>query len=133
MDREAIKALIDQAYEYRRTKHIEGIMSLFHPDARFELAGSKALTAVAGVSQGHQELRTTLAKLIANFEFEQREIVNIVIENEQAVVHSRVRLRFIPKNFAVTTDLVDIWKFDNGKIVELVEFVDTALINDLVR
>jgi ketosteroid isomerase-like protein len=133
MDREAIKALIDQAYEYRRPKHIEGIMSLFHPDARFELAGSKALTAVAGVSQGHQELRTTLARLIANFEFEQREIVNIVIENEQAVVHSRVRLRFIPKNFAVTTDLVDIWKFDNAKIVELVEFVDTALINDLVR
>jgi hypothetical protein len=83
MDLEAIKALIGQAYEYRRTKHIEGIMSLFHPGARFD--------------------------------------------------HSRVRLRFIPKNFAVTTDLVDMWKFDEGKIVELVEFVDTALINDLVR
>ena len=31
MDREGIKALNStQAYEYRRTKHIEGIMSLLH-------------------------------------------------------------------------------------------------------
>ncbi len=31
------------------------------------------------------------------------------------------------------TDMLDLWKFENGKVVELVEFVDTALINHLMQ
>jgi ketosteroid isomerase-like protein len=71
--------------------------------------------------------------LVAAFEFVQRDIVNLIIEGQQAAVHSRVKLRFIPKDRTVTTDILDLWKFEDGKIVELVEFVDTALINNLTR
>ena len=132
-DRETIKALIERAYEARRTGDIEGIMAVFHPDGKFELAGSKEHTATVGTAQGHQELRATLAGLVAAFQFVQRDIVSIVIEDERAAVHSRVKLRFVPKDKTVTTDLLDLWKFRDGKIVELVEFVDTALVNDLMR
>jgi uncharacterized protein (TIGR02246 family) len=132
-DREAIKALIDRAYEARRTEDLEGILALFHPDARFELAGSKQHTKVAGAANGHHELRATLTGLIAAFQFVRRDVINTVIENDQAVVHSRVTLRYVPKDRLVTTDLLDLWKFRDGKIVELVEFADTALVNDLMR
>ena len=132
-DREAILALIEQAYEARKTGNIEGIMSHFHLDGKFELVGSKSHTAAAGSAQGHQEIRATLTGLISAFEFVERDIVSIVIDGERAAVHSRVKLRFIPKDKAVTTDLLDVWKFENGKIVELTEFADTALINDLMR
>jgi ketosteroid isomerase-like protein len=54
-------------------------------------------------------------------------------ESEQAAVHSRVTLRFVPKDLTVSTDLLDLWKFENGKIVELIEFADTALVNDLMK
>jgi hypothetical protein len=40
-EREAIQALIEQAYEARKTGNVERIIDLFHPDGKFELAGSK--------------------------------------------------------------------------------------------
>ncbi len=60
-NRETIRALIELAYEARRTGDIEAIMAVFHPDRKFQLAGSKTLTAAAGSAQGHAELRTMLA------------------------------------------------------------------------
>ena len=74
-----------------------------------------------------------LPGFIASFEFIQRDFVAMVVNGERAAVHSRVKLRFIPKDRTVTTDLLDLWKFENGKVIELVEFADTALVNDLMR
>jgi uncharacterized protein (TIGR02246 family) len=133
MDREAIKALLERAYEARRTEDIEGIIAVFDPDAKFTLVGSKEVTAVAGIAQGHRKLRIMLSGLIDHFQFVHRDILSILIDNDAAAVHSRVTLRFVPKDKTVTTELLDLWKIENGKIVELIEFVDTALINDLMR
>jgi hypothetical protein len=52
---------------------------------------------------------------------------------DAAAVHSCVTLRYIPKNLTVRTEIVDLSKFENEKIVELVEFADTALVNDFMR
>jgi ketosteroid isomerase-like protein len=131
-NREMIKALIERTYEARRTDDIEGTLAAFHADGKFELAGSKEHTPATGSAQGHQELRVTFAKLIAAFQFVERDILSLVIEDKRAAVHSRVKLRFVPKDRTVTTDLIDLWKFRDGKVVELVEFADTALINDLM-
>jgi ketosteroid isomerase-like protein len=132
-DRKAIQALIDQGYHARKTGDVEAIIAIFHPAGRFELSGSKTLTAAAGTAQGHQALRTTFAGFIAAFEFIQRDVISIVIDGERAAVHSRVKMRFIPKDNTVTTDMLDLWKFENGKVVELVEFADTALVNHLMQ
>ncbi len=132
-NRETIQAVIEQGYAARKTGDIEGILAIFHPDAKFELAGSKALTPAVGIAKGHQELRMALAGLIEGFEFVERDIIGSMIDGEQAAIHSRVQLRHRPKNKTVTTDILDVWKFEDGKVVEFVEFVDTALINDLMR
>lgn len=131
-NRETIQAVIDQVYAARRTGDIDSIMAIFHPDAKFELAGSKVLTPAVGIWRGHQELRTTIAGLIAGFEFIQRDIISSVIDGERAAIHSRVKLRSIPKDKTAATDILDLWKFENGRVVEFVEFVDTALVNDLM-
>lgn len=133
MDREAIKALIDRAYEARQTESIESIIAIFHPDAKFQLAGAREHTAAVGIAQGHGELRATLAQLVADFQFLQRDIISVLIDGERAAVYSRVKLRFVPKDRTVMTELLDLWKFEDGKIVELVEFVDTALVNEMMR
>jgi ketosteroid isomerase-like protein len=106
-------------------------MAIFHPDGKFELAGSKEHTAAAGSAQGHQELRTTLVGLVATFQFVQRDTISILIDGDRAAVRSHVVLRFNPKDKTMTTEFLDLWKLENGKIVELVEFVDTALVNEL--
>lgn len=133
-DRGAIRVLIDRAYEARASEDIEAALALFHPNGKFEIVGAKELTKAAGTARGHQELRKTLSELMATFQFVRREIINMIIDdkNEQAAVHSRATLRFVPKELVVSTDLLDLWRFENGKIVELIEFADTALVNDLM-
>ncbi|MEH2480735.1 hypothetical protein V1282_004092 [Nitrobacteraceae bacterium AZCC 2146] len=49
-DRKAIEALIEESYNARKKGNVEDLMSAFHPEAVFELVGSKATLAVAGVS-----------------------------------------------------------------------------------
>jgi ketosteroid isomerase-like protein len=133
VDRLATQSLIDHLYALRNAGDLEGIVALFHPDCIFEIAGSKAKTAVAGTERGHHEVRRALANLIANFEFFERKVIRTVIEGGYAAVHSRVRLRSVPKDRTVTTDILDLCKFEDGKVVELLEFADTALINDLMQ
>jgi ketosteroid isomerase-like protein len=70
--------------------------------------------------------------LIALFEFIDRNIICMVIDGERAAVHSRVKIKYVPQNRIVTTDLLDTFHFRDGKIVEFVEFADTALIKNLM-
>ena len=132
-DREQIKSLIEQAYEARRTENIDALMAAVHPDCKFEIAGAKPLAQAAGIAQGHAQLRETLTALIGNFQFVRRDFLNMVIEDGRAAVHSRVVLRFVPNGKTETTEIIDLWKFENGKIIELTEFVDTALVNEMMR
>jgi ketosteroid isomerase-like protein len=132
MDRGAIEALIGQAYAARKEGDIEGLMSAFHPDAVFELAGSKELLAVAGATQGHQDIRTAMTGFIAAFDFTHRDIISITTDGERAAVHSRLTVKFVPGGRTFSSDLVDLFRFKDGKIIELLEFADTALIKDVI-
>ena len=86
----------------------------------------------AEAARGHQNIHTTMTGLIAVFDFIDRDIISMVIDGERAAVHSRVKIKFVPAGRTVTTDLTDSFHFKDGKIVELVEFADTALIKDLM-
>jgi ketosteroid isomerase-like protein len=131
-DRKTIEAVIDGCYAARQKGDIETLMAAFDPDAVFELAGSKQLVPAAEAARGHQNIRETMTGLIAVFDFIDRDIISMVIDGERAAVHSRVKIRFVPRDRTFTTDLLDSFHFRDGKIVELLEFADTALIRDLM-
>jgi ketosteroid isomerase-like protein len=131
-DRKAIEALIEKAYDARKQGDVEALMSAFHAEAVFELAGSETLLPVAGAWRGHQGVRTTMAGLVAAFEFIHRDIISTTIDGDRAAVHSRIKVRAVPGDRTVTTDILDLFKFKDGKVIELVEFADTALIKDMM-
>jgi ketosteroid isomerase-like protein len=131
-DRKTIEAAIDRCYAARQKGDIETVMAAFDPEGVFELAGSKEMVAAVGVARGHQDIRSTMTGLIAAFDFIDRDIISMVIDGERAAVHSRVKIRYVPRNETITTDLLDTFHFKDGKIVEFVEFADTALIKDLM-
>jgi ketosteroid isomerase-like protein len=131
--REAIIETIYRAYDARAKGDIDAVMAAFHPEAVFELKGEKTVLAVAGAVQGHANVRSTLTGLIENFEFIKRDIVDAMVEGDRAAVHSRVKIRFVPKDIVFTSEMLDIFRFQDGKIIELVEFADTALIKSLVN
>jgi ketosteroid isomerase-like protein len=130
--REAMIATINRAYDARGKGDIEGLMAAFHPNAVFELKGDKNTLQVAGAVQGHSNVRAALTGFIDAFEFVKREIIDIIVEDNRAAVHSRLKVRFIPKDIIFTSDVLDAFRFEDGKIIELVEFTDTALIKRVV-
>ena len=130
--REAMIATIYRAYDARAKGDIEGLMAAFHPNAVFELKGEKDVLEVAGAVQGHPDLRAAMAGLIENFEFVKRDIIDAMVEGDRAAVHSRLKVRFVPKDVVFTSDVLDTFRFEDGKIIELVEFADTALIKSVV-
>jgi len=130
--REVMMDAIYRAYDARGKGDIEGVMAAFHPNAIFELKGEKDILEVAGAAQGHSNLRAAMTGFIETFEFVKRDIVDAIVDGDRAAVHSRVKIRFIPKDLVVTTDMLDTFRFEDGKITGLVEFADTALIKSLV-
>jgi ketosteroid isomerase-like protein len=131
--REAMLQTIEHAYEAPAKGDIDALMATFHPNAKFELVGDRATTQIAGLTEGHSNLRATLGGLIDAFEFRKRDIVDAVVEGDRAVIHSRVTVRFVPKGTVFETDLLDAFRFQDGKIIQLVEFADTALVNRVVN
>ena len=130
-NREAMRALIEQAYAARAKGDIDVIMSAFHAHSRFEFKGDKRTLDMAGLTEGADNIRKLMAGLTAAFQFTDREILSVIIEGDDACVHSRLRIIYTPKNESFTTDIVDLFKFKDGKITELVEFADTALIKQI--
>jgi ketosteroid isomerase-like protein len=131
-NRETMLEVIRGAYAARRGGDLEGLMSAFHPAAVFTLVGDKKALDVVGSVQGHGGLREALGGYIAAFEFGQRDILTEVVEGNRAVVHSRLVVRYKPKDKVWTTEVLDLFKFQDGKIIELIEFADTAQIKDMM-
>ena len=130
-DREAMRKLVEQAYAERASGNLEGVMAAFHPDAVFELVGDNKILPLAGEVRGHPNVREAMVGFIDAFKFLKRDIIAFIAEGDRAAVHSRLEIRFAKTNVTFKTDVTDLFKFRDGKIIELVEFADTALIKDI--
>jgi ketosteroid isomerase-like protein len=130
--RETLRRMIEEAYEARARGDVDKIMNAFHADGMFELVGDKKALSLTGAFKGQPSVRAAMTGFTSSFEFISREIVSMIVEGDDASVRSRLQVRFIPKDKKFTTEVVDLIKFKDGKIVELVEFADTALIKEIV-
>jgi ketosteroid isomerase-like protein len=123
---------IHRAYEARATGDMEGLMTAFHSQGAFELKGEQKHLQVAGLTEGHANVRAAMTGFVDTFKFVKRDIIATVVEGDRAVVHSRVAIRFIPTDTTVETDILDVFTFKDGKIIRLEEFADTAMVKHLM-
>lgn len=130
-DREVLRQLVEQAYAHRASGNLEGVMSAFHPDAVFRLVGDSQLLPLAGEVRSHPNVRQAMIGFIGAFKFIKRDIIAFIVEGDRAAVHSRLTIGYAKKDMTFETELTDLFKFRDGKIIELVEFADTALIKDI--
>ena len=131
-NREIMLDVIKRAYAARGKGDLEGLMAVFHPEAVFRLVGDKKALEVAGSVQGHGDLQEAMNGFIATFQFVERQILSELVEGDRAAVHSRLVVRYNPANTTRTTECLDLLKFQDGKIIELIEFADTAQIRDMM-
>lgn len=131
-NRETVLELIRQAYAARDRGDLDGLVAAFHPDAVFTLVGDRKSINVAGSAQGHRGLREALGGFIATFQFVKRDILSELVEGDRAAVQSRLVVRYNPTKETRTTECLDLLKFQDRKIIELIEFADTAQIRDMM-
>ena len=131
-NREAHLDQVRRAYAARGKGALDDLMAEFHPKAVFTLVGDKQALSVTGSAQGHSAVRESMGKFISTFEFGERHILSELVEGDRAAVHSRITVRFRPKNSEHETEVLDLFRFQDGKIIELIEFADTGLIGKMM-
>src|SRR4051812_45676516 len=131
--RAEIETLLRDLYAARVRGDIDAICRAFTPDARFELASSHLAGPPPLLTAGVAQFRPAIEGLIKTFEFKDHTIVTMVIEGEQAAVRWRSTMRSSVTGETVTTEVVDIIHFANGRIAPMTEFCDTALAAHLMR
>ena len=131
-NRQAILEVIRRAYDARGRGDLDGLMEAFHPEAVFTLVGDKKALEVTGSVRGYDGVREALRDFIATVDFVERQILSEVVEGDRAAVHSCLVVRYGPTRETWTADVLDLLTFKDGKIIELIEFADTAQIRDMI-
>lgn len=131
-NREDMLALIRAGYAARDGGDTESLVTAFHPEGAFTLMGNKSALELAGTKQGHATLREAFHQFTEGFGFEGRVILAELVDGDRVAVHSRVTVRYNPTGNAVSTEILDLFRFQDGKIVELIEFADTAQVKAMI-
>lgn len=132
LDRAGTEALIRAAYAARVRGDVEGILSWFDPNARFELLGDPAASAAPTRAAGTEQLRHSFAELTRLFKFQRHEIIALLIDGAQAALRSRVTLTATLTGRTVETELADFLEIKDGRISSFVQYCDTALAAQLM-
>ncbi|WP_258767925.1 nuclear transport factor 2 family protein [Bradyrhizobium arachidis] len=124
--------VIKRAYAARGDGDLEGLVAAFHPQGSFNLVGDRSALHLTGSVEGHPTLREAFGQFIAHFDFQKREILTELVDGNRVAVQSRMVIRHNPSGKVFSTEILDLFKFQDGKIVELVEFADTALVKAII-
>jgi ketosteroid isomerase-like protein len=131
-DRASVEKVIQDAYAARAAKDMDAIVRIFKPDAVFHLVGSPATFPGATRAEGHDQLRAAIGSLIQAFDFLDQTMLTSVIEDGKAAVHWRLKVKHNPTGAIFSTELLDLWTIEDGRVASLVQFCDTALVASVV-
>ena len=132
MDRSAMETLVRRLYDARVAGDVDKILGFFAPQHQFRLAGDQTM-GVAAIASGRTEFVSMLGMLVQAWEWREVRIDNLLIDGDRAAVRHRTKMRFVPTGDLIETEICDVITFRDGKIVDFVEFCDTARALQLVQ
>jgi len=98
----------------------------------FQLMGSRDHSPVAMAAKGQEEIQPFIDQLVNTFTMRDITIIDLLIDGDRAMVHWRARVTANPTGNMAVTEMADLFEFENGKIVAMREFCDTALAAKLM-
>jgi ketosteroid isomerase-like protein len=119
-------------YEARLSNDVERCMPFFTPHSTFRLAGSAKESSIARASESLSAVRDQVTELVRVWTWKDMEIYNRVIDGDTSVVRYKLTTVFNPSGELIATEIVDVVKVSEHKVVEFHQFVDTAAIERLV-
>jgi hypothetical protein len=119
-------------YAARLSNEVDRCMPFFNAHSTFQLAGSANASSVARASDSLAAIRDHVTELVRTWTWKKMEIYNRVIDGDTAAVRYQLTTVFKPSGELITTEIVDVVKVSERKVVEFHQFVDTAAIERLV-
>jgi ketosteroid isomerase-like protein len=107
------------------SNHIAGLK-------HFQMMGSRDHSPVAMAVKSQEEIKPFIDQLVTTFTMHDITILNMLIDGDRAMVHWRARVTANPTGNMAVTEMADLFEFENGKIVSMREFCDTALAAKLM-
>jgi ketosteroid isomerase-like protein len=124
LGRERILEIVDAALAARTRG--EEVAHFFAPAATFRIAGDPTLSGDFPTGPG--EAVPTVAELMRRVRFDACERIDAIVEGNRAACRWRIDFS-IDGGPGATTEVCDLWTFDGeGRIADLVQFVDSALL-----
>ncbi|MEA3054521.1 MAG: hypothetical protein QOG72_3424 [Sphingomonadales bacterium] len=124
LSRERILATVDAALEARTAG--QDVAHFFAPGAMFRIAGEPSL--YGDFPAGPGDAVSTVAELMQRVNFDSCKRIDAIVEGNRAACRWQIDFS-IDGGPAATTEVGDLWTFDEeGRVVDLVQFVDSALL-----
>jgi ketosteroid isomerase-like protein len=132
MTRTEFERWLQDFYEARLSNDVERCMGFFTARSTFQLAGSAKASSIARASDSLAAIRDQVGELVRTWTWKKMETYNRVIDGDTAAVRYQLTTVFNPSGELITTEIVDVVKVSESKVVEFHQFVDTAAIERLV-
>jgi ketosteroid isomerase-like protein len=132
MNRFEFEQWLQDFYEARLSNNADRCMQFFAAQSKFRLAGSANASSIARASDSLSAIRDQVTELVRVWTWKDMEIYNRVIDGDTAAVRYKLTTVFNPAGEVITTEIVDVVKVSERKVVEFHQFVDTAAIERLV-
>jgi ketosteroid isomerase-like protein len=127
MERDEVRARLEEAYAARMAGDAGKVQAMCCPDARFEVVGAKSLLQ-AYPAAGPMAMAPAIEEIMKLVAMTKAEPVMVLIDGLQAAVRLRATVA-IGGLEPVETELCHLWEFDEtGQIRSVTEFLDTALL-----
>ncbi len=129
----AIEAAVRRFYRAREEGDLAACLAVFRDDAVVQYAGSPETSAFARTVEGIDALRVVFHDFIGLWNFEHVELASVTAGDDRVAVHVVADIRFTISEESYRTELLDLWTFDDAaRATRLVEFADTALVQNIV-
>lgn len=126
--RSEIEQFVNNTYEERTKGNIDKLLSHFHPDCRFRIAGSERMGPLSAHINGRENFRPMLKALIDDWDFAEFHTEGLYVDGETVFAHRAGTIRHVPTGTPIVTEILDKITVRDGKIVEFVQFLDTDAI-----
>jgi len=127
MDRSETEAVIKALYGARAAGDMDALATAFADTATFQIAGSPEASMLATIAEGHEGVMGLFQTMTDSFELEDVTILDLLVDGGKAAVRWRATVHLVTSGGTYTTEVADFLEIRDGKVVSLIEFLDTAL------
>ena len=131
-DRGDIEALIRRLCAARVAGDMDVLRRGYADHATFRIVGCPAWGALTALVTGHANIMARFESMIANVVLSDFAILDLFVSGNMAAVRWRATMIQADTKEESTTEIAQFLEVENGQVISLVEFLDTALAMKLL-